>query len=354
MSSTTMTTSSDMDSAVPATTLYKIAQQYFYPPDVNKGLRYTLRTIKKILKNEDACTIFFRRDQPPMRDVPIELLGWRFGLYRFSCGFLSTTPPVALSEVSRNVEFEHTAGPGPRYSTLTTHFTSSVFFFSGDKATYAETKQLLTDFLPSSLKPEYVARFESDSRPRAQFLFKCLQINAAVTLGLLAWYEDGKMKTASDRFAEAVDLATATVPAFNPALRLRTGPGAEGSLKLTTSEHAGLTAAEGASGPAEGLEMWISDTLQQARLHLRILAGVAESKGDQCERDQAFSMVRDGLAKRGLLRSVMQVVAFKPAQGWKGLIHLERLLDGEGVCARCGVGERKLLRCSRCRVVACE
>jgi hypothetical protein len=177
-------------------------------------------------------------------------------------------------------------------------------------ATAPEAFKLLSSFRPS--RSQEHTRFTSE---RAQFLLKCLQIEACLTLGLLAWDKKDRA-TAAKRYQEGLEVAaTETV--------------------LTLPK------------PPIGLETWIANEVAELRDNLTILVGndahnssllaaAGQSGGDLRREVVGVPMVRID-AKAGNTPEVQETV-----------------LAATDACGKCSKRGIKLNRCSRCKARACR
>ncbi|KAF5336173.1 hypothetical protein D9611_006184 [Ephemerocybe angulata] len=176
------------------------------------------------------------------------------------------------------------------------------------EATAPEAFKLLSSFRPNSQNKDLKGpRFAS---PHAQFLLKCLQISALLTLGLLAWDAKDRAKAAK-RYKEALELA-----ASEPRLTTRT--------------------------PAVGLETWIALELREIRDNLAILV-----RNDE---ENAEMLRKMGVQGGNTRREEVRVPNVRVEAG--GAVRQEwSTMSATDACGRCGVRDVKMSKCPRCKKI---
>ncbi|KAF6753015.1 hypothetical protein DFP72DRAFT_1171189 [Ephemerocybe angulata] len=236
--------------------------------DRKKAFDLYQKAIKRIMERENPLTLVSAQRTPSMTDdVPSEALAFAF--LSFSASFRDPT----------------------------TNFT---------EATVPEAFKLLSSFRPNSQNKDLKGpRFAS---PRAQFLLKCLQISALLTLGLLAWDAKDRAKAAK-RYKEALELA-----ASEPRLTTRT--------------------------PAVGLETWIAHEVREIRDNLEILV-----RNDE---ENAEVLRRMGVQGGNTRKEEVRVPNVRVEAG--GAVRQEwSTVSATDACGRCGVRDVKLEKCARCK-----
>jgi hypothetical protein len=168
--------------------------------------------------------------------------------------------------------------------------------------------KLLASYRPGTGSKEH-PRFRGD---RAQLILKAMQIEAGLTMGLLAW-DKKERATAAKRYKEALDLAATHNPFDNIALASR------------------------------GMEQWIATDVQDTKDNLRILMmnDITNAQILQSHGIEGGALRRENIA---IPNARVEGDIFSPQHS------IQMATDG---CASCGKREVKLQRCSKCKKVAC-